>query len=265
MGPNEPAYHPQNRGFDTFYGHLHGMLNYRLHTLFGRLDWQRNGKTLDEEGYSTRLIGNEAVRLIREHDDEVPFFLYVAFNAPHQPLQAPEETIAEYTEIQGSNRRTYAAMVTEVDRAVGRITAALDEERLTDNTLVLFISDNGGAPHLGASNVPLRGGKGQAWEGGLRVPGFMSWPAVFEPGTVYPDQITTLDLLPTLASAAGIELAMPKPIDGRDMWASLSRGDPAPEGPVLLSHFAFGFMQHAYFKDEWKLVLTPNEDGQPQF
>ena len=144
LGPNEPGYHPLNRGFDTYYGNLHGYMDYETHAVFGRIDWQRDGATVIEEGYSTHLLADEAVRHIKERDPDRPVFLYVAFSAPHSPLQAPAATIAEYADIEDENRRIYAAMVTEMDRAIARITTALDEEQMMDDTLLMFFTDNGG-------------------------------------------------------------------------------------------------------------------------
>ena len=266
LGPNEPQYHPLKHGFDHFYGFLHGFINHYLHSSYGRIDWQRNGETVREEGYSTHLIADEAVRLIRERDPQQPMFLYVSLNAPHTPLQAPKETIAEYAATEDPNRRVYAAMVTEADRAIGAIVNALDEEGLSEDTLVLFFSDNGGAPGAGASNGPLRGGKGSVYEGGIRVPAIAYWPGQI-PGSVYEEQITVTDLLPTLASVAGIDLEPPKPIDGRDMWASMRDG----ESPSTRPRAIFGAppgtdtlgaeLRYAYYKDEWKLARVGDRDG----
>ena len=261
LGPNEPQYHPMSRGFDTYYGHLHGYLNYDLHTVFGRVDWQRDGETVHEPGYATHLVAAEAARLIEERDTDSPLLLYVAFSAPHAPLQAPEETIAEYARIAAEDRRTYAAMVTELDRGIARITAALEEEQIAENTLLVFLSDNGGSLNLGASNGPLRGGKSSPFEGGTRVPAVMHWPDVLPPGTVFDAQLSVTDLLPTLLAAAGAQVEAPKPLDGRNFWPAIADGAPAPRGTTLLSHFAAGFMQHAYFRDEWKLVRARDGAG----
>jgi arylsulfatase A-like enzyme len=136
LGPNRLRYHPQNRGFDHFYGHLGGFINYDLHTIWRGVDWQRNGRTVVEDGYSTHLITDEAVRLIKARDKDAPMFLYVTFNAPHSPLQAPESATAGYAELDDMNRRIYAAMVTEMDRGIGQVLATLESEgtRLTSIT-----------------------------------------------------------------------------------------------------------------------------------
>ena len=261
LGPNSPEYHPMNRGFDSFYGHLHGYLNHELHTLFGRIDWQRDGKTVHEAGHATQLVTAEAVRQIEERDQDAPLLLYVSYGAPHAPLQASAEAIAEYAHIDDERRRIYAAMMTEMDRGIARITAALEEAQIADNTLLVFFSDNGASLNLGGSNSPLRGGKGTTFEGGIRAPALMYWPTGLQAGTVFAERMTATDLLPTLLAAADADLDAPKPIDGRNFWPAIADGAPAPDGPVLLSGFGRGVVQHAWFRDDWKLVRTPDGQG----
>ena len=261
LGPNEPQYHPMNHGFESFYGHLHGYLNHELHTLFGRVDWQRDGQTVHETGNATDLVIAEAVRLIEERDPDAPFLLHVALDAPHAPLQAPEDAIAEYAHVDDERRRIYSAMMTEMDRGIARITAALEEARIAENTLLIFFSDNGGSPNLGADNGPLRGGKGSPFEGGTRAPAFMYWPTVLPAGAVFEERMTVTDLLPTLLAAADADLHASKPIDGRDFWPAIADGAQAPGGPAVLSHYGRGVVQHAYFRDDWKLVRAANDQG----
>ena len=165
LGPNTPEYHPMSRGFDSFYGHLHGYLNYELHTIYGRVDWQRDGRTVHEAGHATQLVTAEAVRHIEERDQDAPLLLYVTYGAPHAPLQASAEAIAEYAHIGDERRRIYAAMVTEMDRGIARITAALEEARIADNTLLVFFSDNGGSLNLGGNNDPAARRQGRSLRG----------------------------------------------------------------------------------------------------
>ena len=180
---------------------------------------------LNEEGYTTELIGKEAERVISERDKTKPLFLYVAFNAPHGPLQAPAESESAYDSIQNPRRRTYAAMVSEMDRAVGGILAALEREGLTDDTLIVWCSDNGGAVRLGADNSPLRGGKGGAFEGGIRVPAVVWKPGSIEGGRTFTEMMTVADWFPTIATASGVDLEADIPLDGLDMWPALAKGD----------------------------------------
>lgn len=264
LGPNEAVYRPLNRGFESFYGHIHGYINHYLHSIYGRTDWQRDGVTVHEEGYSTHLIAAEAVRAIHERDRDRPLFLYVSFSAPHAPLQAPAMTVAEYSDIDDPNRQIYAAMVTELDRGIAAIRSTLEAEGIEEETLLLFFSDNGGVPSLGASNAPLRGTKGQTFEGGIRVPGLIYWPEQLDP-SVFAEHIAVADLLPTLASAAAIDIDPPRPIDGHDMWKALSEGAPAPNEARFVPHLGVGEdalseeLQFAYFSGVWKLVRARNQ------
>ncbi len=145
LGHADRKYWPQNRGFDHFYGNLVGEVDYFTKERGGIVDWQRDGEFLKEDGYFTNLIGDEAVKLIDEDDGKKPFFLYFASLAPHAPYQVPQADVDGYKSIPDAMRRTYAAMITDLDREVGRIVAALDKKGLRDNTLIIFSSDNGGA------------------------------------------------------------------------------------------------------------------------
>ncbi|MBT5560447.1 MAG: sulfatase-like hydrolase/transferase, partial [Proteobacteria bacterium] len=144
LGHARTEYLPTSRGFEHFYGHVTGGIGFWDKVHGGGYDWQRNGTTVREDGYTTHLIADEAVQLIEDRDTARPLFLYAAFNAPHLPNEAPEETINSYPDIENINRRTHAAMVTELDTAVGRIIDALGAADMLDNTIVWFISDNGG-------------------------------------------------------------------------------------------------------------------------
>jgi arylsulfatase A-like enzyme len=131
-----------SRGFEYFYGHVTGGIGYWDHVHGGGLDWQRNGETLREEGYATQLLADDAVRLIEESDRKRPLFLYIAFNAPHLPNEAPAETVERYTKL-ASPRDVHAAMVTEMDTAIGRVVDTLETQGMLEETLVWFFSDNG--------------------------------------------------------------------------------------------------------------------------
>jgi len=202
LGHAQQTYHPNQRGFEHFYGHLHTEVGYfPPFSNQGGKDFQRNGVSIDDQGYETFLLADEASRYIRERDQERPFFLYMPFIAPHTPLDAPDDLKAKYANLEDdrkparsnntdqtrkiaklmlipSARPMYAAVVDAMDQAVGRVLATLDEQGIADDTIVLFFSDNGGAAYAigGADNVPLRGGKGETFEGGIRVVASMRWP-----------------------------------------------------------------------------------------
>jgi len=266
LGSNESIYHPLNHGFDTFYGSLHGYLNHESHTMAGRVDWQRNGETVFEVGHVTDLIADEAVRHIQERDPDRPIFLYITFTAPHVPLQASEEAIAAYSHLEDQTRRVYAAMVSEMDGAIARISEALDDAGIMDETLLMFFSDNGGNPRLGANNGQLRGAKNSPWEGGIRVPALIHGLDVIEGGTVFDQRLTVMDLLPTFLAAADIPIDAPKQIEGQNMWPVVSVGEPIVSQDVILSnyHSSTDAVLHAFFSDDWKLVQGLNEDGEVQ-
>jgi len=248
LGHADRKYWPQNRGFDYFHGNVVGEIEYLSHDRGGAIDWQRNGKFLKEEGYYTELIGNAAVKLISEQDGKTPFFLYVASLAPHAPYQAPESYIAQYKSVADPLRRSYSAMITALDDQIGRIVAELDRKGLRDSTIILFASDNGGATsglfaqgaksnaerdaEVGgieqgqkapASNTPFRGGKGSLYEGGVRVPSFVNWPAQLQPAVV-DAPLHMVDVMPTLLALAGGSGSADHPFDGLNMWNTMAEG-----------------------------------------
>jgi len=260
LGGGRPAYFPQHRGFDHFYGHLGGFVDYNEHTFMRSIDWQRNGTTVREEGYTTELITDEAVSLLRKRDHERPLFLFVSYNAPHGPQAAPQASIDRYLEIEDETRRVYAGMVDNMDEGIGRILDTLRDEGIQDDTLVFFISDNGGAstfpanmvPHSSEGrNAPLRGGKGLPLEGGIRVPAAAWWPGHIEGGTKNDSVITVEDLLPTFAEVAGFSLPDTAELDGESRWGPLRGADSTAHAPFVVTSIG----GTAVIDGEWKLVI----------
>ena len=252
---------PRSRGFDHAYGHLNGAIDYFTHERDGGLDWNRNGKSVREQGYSTFLIGAEAMRFIRQRDRRRPFFLYVPFNAPHSPLQAPPEYIDKYANISDEKRRRYAAMTDAMDTTVGKVLATLEEEGIARNTLVLFFSDNGGPVQSGAANTPLRAGKGSTFEGGIRVPAVMRWPGRLKPGAVSQQVLTMMDYFPTLAAAAGLTPGGKLPLDGRNLWPNITGGKVEPREDVFFVVEGAAMARFAIHRREWKLVREEPRSG----
>ncbi len=254
LGLERAASHPHRRGFDQAYGHLGPSIDYFTHIWLGGLDWHRNGRALREVGYATDLIANEAVERIRARDASAPLFLYVSFNAPHAPLQVPDIYLDRYPGLEPPNRRLYAAMVSAMDDGVGRILEALDSEGIAEETIVVWSSDNGGNPRAGASNAPLRGGKGSAFEGGIRVPCAIRWPGELRGGSRLAQLFTAQDWFQTLASAGGVEPRNTMPFDGVDMWPALRGGVRVDRGDTVVGLGG----NYAIFRDGWKLVeFTP--------
>ncbi|MHC4807381.1 MAG: arylsulfatase B, partial [Planctomycetota bacterium] len=252
LGHLSSQYLPTSRGFDHQYGHYNGALDYFTHIRDGGLDWHRDDQPLHEQGYTTNLIADESVRLVEQHDVSRPLFLYVAFNAPHSPFQAPQSYIDMYKHIKAKNRRIYAAMVTCMDDAIGRVVSALDKRGLKHNTLIIFCSDNGGTSTEG-SNGPLRGRKAQLYEGGVRVPAIAVWPEVLKAGAVVKEPLHIVDMYPTLIKLAGASLEQALPIDGRDAWPTIAHGRPSPHEEILLNSTP---ANGAIRRGGWKLVYN---------
>ena len=262
LGHAASKYMPNARGFEHAYGHVNGAIDYFTHVRDGGLDWHRDGKTVREEGYSTDLVSGEASRIIKSRDRSRPLFLYLPFNAPHAPLQAPEDAIAKYSSITDRNRRLYAAMVDRLDAGVGRVLEALDQAGMSKNTLVLFFSDNGGPTNLGARNQ-FRGAKASTFEGGIRVPAALRLPGQIQPGTTSKQVMTVLDVFPTLAGAAGVTPRNQQPLDGRNLWPEVSRGRQRPREDLFFAVENAGMTHLAVHHGEWKLVRqVPSKGGE---
>jgi arylsulfatase A-like enzyme len=194
------------------------------------------------------------VRLAEEHDPRQPLFLFVAFTAPHLPLQAPEECFEEAAPAPALARAVYSAMVTCMDEAIGRILRAFQRGGYGRNTLVLFASDNGSTFLGGGSNAPLRGGKGSLYEGGVRVPAVLAWPGRLRGGRVYPHPLHAVDVHATLLRLAGATPEPSLPADGVDAWEGLRRGEPV-RSELLHNISPFG---SALRLGTWKLVSNPS-------
>jgi arylsulfatase A-like enzyme len=261
LGHLDRRYLPTARGFDHQYGHYNGALDYFTHIRDGALDWNRNDKPLHEEGYTTDLIAAESIRLIEKHDFSRPLFLYIPFNAPHGPFQAPQSYLDMYEHIEARNKRAYAAMVTCMDDAIERIVSAINKRGVEGNTLIFWCSDNGGVDIV-SDNGPLRGQKGRLYEGGVRVPAIAVWPGMLEAGTVVREPLHMVDMFPTLLKLAGGSLEQPLPLDGRDAWATISKGQPSPHDEILHNVTPFN---GAIRCGDWKLIcnghLTANYTG----
>jgi len=211
-------YNAVKRGFDEFYGfmgrgaHDYFDLNIPDHPIY------RGLKPIRDEGYLTNRITEEAVSFIRRHRDK-PFFLYVAYNAVHTPPQAPAGDIKRQT---GDEvRDTLTAMLKHLDDGVGAIVATLKREGLFENTLLIYLTDNGGAKAMHADNAPLRGYKQQDYEGGIRVPFIVSWPKRLQGGKTCDVPVLSIDILPTALAAAGLPMPAGKPLDGKNMLPAL--------------------------------------------
>ncbi|MDB4756648.1 sulfatase-like hydrolase/transferase [Mariniblastus sp.] len=202
----QDRFHPNQRGFDYFCGMLVGSHGYFPDRNSNRLE--RNGRPLRDfsSSYLTDFFTDEAIKWIdgtTSRDQEKPWFLFLSYNAPHGPLQAKQEDLERFQHIQDPKRQKYAAMMYALDRGVGRIVNKLQAQGAGKNTLICFFSDNGGATNNGSWNGPLSGVKGCLKEGGIRVPMIWSWPGSLPPKSTFSGVVSSLDLLPTLLTAAG--------------------------------------------------------------
>ncbi|MCP5518759.1 MAG: sulfatase [Verrucomicrobiales bacterium] len=257
-------FHPNRRGFDFFHGFLGGGHDYFEVSALRPMGegyqtpLDHNGKPREIDGYLTDDLTRAAAGFIRDHRGE-PFFLYVAYNAPHTPMQAPQERLATFAGISDPKRRTYAAMVSVLDDGVGLLLRTLEELGLRERTLVCFLSDNGGPPTAnGARNDPLRGGKGSVFEGGIRVPFVMSWPARLPAGTTFAHPVISHDLSATALAAAGIGADTLARLDGVDLLPHLLGHDSRPPHEALFWRMNGGD-QWAVRSGDWKLLQAgPN-------
>ena len=221
---------PERRGFDEFFGFIIGGHRYFPEdlTLNDLTEARRqmdgyitriydNGNRIDTKKYLTEELSDNAVQFIEDNSDD-PFFLYLSYNAPHTPLQATERDLERNSHIEIEKRRTYAAMVSSMDDGIGLILDKLEEKKISENTIVIFFSDNGGVEWYNFSdNGILRGIKGDFFEGGIRVPFTMQWPKKIKPGIIYDKPIIALDVFATVASAASAEKYIMNDIDGVDL------------------------------------------------
>ena len=211
-------YHAMNRGFDEFYG----FMGRGAHPYFDHSDMDhpiyRGLKPIKEEGYLTTRITEEAVGFINRHKEE-PFFLYVAYNAVHSPPEAPDEDIKNVT---GNKKRdTLMAMIKHLDLGVGEIVSSLKKHNIFDNTLLIFLTDNGGSKTMSANNAPLRGFKQMDYEGGVHVPFIVSWPAQLKGGKKCEVPMWSIDLFATALDAAGLPMPKEKALDGKSILPAL--------------------------------------------
>ncbi len=286
------AYHPLRHGFDEFFGFLHEghfyvpppykgvttMLRRKVLPNGGTGRWSetnliysthmghneppydannpilRDGQPVEEKSYLTDALAREAVDFIERRSAQ-PFFLCVAFNAVHSPLQAPDRLMTRFASMKDVQRRIFAGMLANMDEAVGAILSQLRHKKLEENTIVFFISDNGGPTReLTSSNAPLRGGKGDVYEGGIRVPFLAQWKGTLPSGKVYSHPVVSLDVFATAAALAGDAASDRNASDGRNLVPYLTGANDKPPHDRL-----FWRMQSktALRQGDWKLVKKP--------
>ncbi len=255
---------PTDVGFDFFHGFLGDMMDdYYTHLRFEQNYMRRNDEVIDPEGHATDLFSDWSIDYFkRQKETEAPFFLFLAYNAPHTPIQPPEDWLAKVIAREpgiSQQRAAIVALIEHLDAGIGRVIQSLKDEGLWEDTVIVFTSDNGGQVNVGARNAPLHGGKQDMWEGGIRVCTAVSWPGVIEAGSRQEDHVSlTMDLYPTLAEIAGVPNT--PPLDGRSFLPVL-KGEPFDEESRPLFWVRLegntkygGLPYHAARMGDWKLL-----------
>ena len=272
LGHLAPEWHPLAQGFTEFKGCYNGAADYFTRVRDGEVDWHRGREPLDENGYTTDLIADAAASFVARQPKDAPFFCYVAFTAPHDPLQAPDKYLAPYAHLdrnakdgKPSPKQLAAAMTACMDDGIGRIMTAVENAGVSRNTFVWLISDNGGVRRIPDTNAPLRAGKLTVYEGGVRVPSAVWWPGVLEGGRKITTPLAAVDVLPTVLGTCVPQLAdmgAAGPLDGHNALDVLSGKAPAGD---LASRDLYCFSgqegpeaeQLAMIApDGWKLVIA---------
>jgi uncharacterized protein (TIGR03437 family) len=251
----QPQFAPQQRGFDEFFGFLIGMHSYTVWNQPNNPIY-RGTQTVVEETYLTDAFSREAVDFIQRNQRQ-PFFLYLAGNAPHDPMQATDEYLARFQNISDPTRRTFAAMMAALDDGVGKVLAKLRELNLEENTLIIFFSDNGGIPRINTSkNDPFSGQKNQLLEGGIHIPFMMQWKGYLPAGAVNSAPVISLDVLPTAVSAAMGRKFSDATLDGVNLIPFVSGADTTLPHAQLF--WRSGATQYAVRAGDWKLLFFQN-------
>ncbi len=271
-----PDFHPQQRGFDEFFGHLGGGHSYQNglpnivfpdrtgagEDVGSRMEGKilRGTESVEEPEYLTDAFGREAVSFIERHQAD-PFFLYLSFNAVHTPMHADDVRLAKFAAIKDPVRRTYAAMTLAMDDAIGRVIDKLKQADLEKDTLIFFLSDNGGPTvhkfaYNASRNTPLRGSKGTTLEAGIRVPFVVSWKGRLPAGEDYDQPVIQLDILPTALAAAGVEAEPDWKLDGVNILPQLENQSTAEPHEAL---YWLTVGQMAVRRGDWKLVRYMNK------
>jgi arylsulfatase A-like enzyme len=271
LGANEQS-RPLNNGFDYFYGFLAGCIDYYSHIFYWQMAggrdpqhdlWENNREIYNNGKYFTELVTEKSVEYIREKSkEENPFLLYVGYNAPHYPLHAPQKYMDRFAHLPW-DRQVMAAMIAAVDDGVGEITAELKRRGILENTIIYFQSDNGPSresrnwldgnedPYYGSSSGLLKGHKFSLYEGGIRVPGIISYPAAIKKAQVIDEPVAAMDIFPTLCRFAGIDCSE-YGLDGLDISDVLAKGAPSPHDMIFWEMDR----QTAVRQGKYKLVLN---------
>ncbi|MAW32832.1 MAG: sulfatase [Proteobacteria bacterium] len=266
LGHAKKKFFPTERGFDYFFGSLNKGRKHFKSSDTKNLDWWEGEEQIDVEGYDAEIIAKSVKDYINDNANKTPFFLYISFPNPAFPFEAPEKYLQSYRDIANKNQRNYYAMVSALDYSVGKIIESLREQKLENNTLIIFHSDNGGAvknkyktgdgdvPLAVANNGPFFNGKGSLYEGAVRVPALAYWPSKIKPQMTN-ELIHVTDMYNTLLTVAGASLSSDeqvKPTDGVNAWSVISEGRLSARKEILLNVDEF---RGALISNNWKLIV----------
>jgi arylsulfatase A-like enzyme len=240
-----PVFHPLQRGFDYFFGFLGGFHQYFPDRLvldelsevqrmgqWGRTKIMENHERIVIDDYLTDELSDAAVRFMQKQVvDDQHFLLYLSYNAPHTPMQATDKYLSRFPNIEDPTRRTYAAMVSAMDDGIGRVMKYLQSSEIEENTIVVFLSDNGGARTNASQNIPLRGYKGDLLEGGIRVPFVMQWKGTIPSGIDYTEPVSSMDIMGTIVSLAGVKTK--HELDGVNLIPYITGDEPGSPHEIL--------------------------------
>ena len=269
---SRPEWGPNHHGFAYSYGCLDGAVG-PLNHLYRKnaKSWHRNGEFIEEEGHATDLISREAIQWMKRDRGGRPFFLYLPFTAMHTPIVEEQKWLDANSHIQDADRRLAAASVTHMDAAIGEVVSALSTTGQRENTLILFTADNGGI-HVGykgnnypapdpslkagfSSNLPLRGGKGEMYEGGMRVPAFINWPAKLKPRKLEAP-MHVVDWMPTLAALVGYKPEAGLQWDGQNVWPLLEDPAASPGTREFYWVWGAGRFWEGLRHGDWKIIRS---------
>lgn len=255
----DAKFSPNRHGFDEYFGILGGNANYYTHEeIGGRSQLVHNGATDSRKGYLTDLFTQAAIDWLKSRSR--PFFLYLPYNAPHVPIQDPDEFDPKtgMAPVRDRQRPAYSKMVARMDRGIGEVLRRLDAMGAADNTLVFFMSDNGGDPN--GRNAPYRGAKSRLWEGGIRVPCCIRWPSALPAGLTVSQVALTMDILPTVLAATGVAPPRGRRLDGIDLLPYLKAGRPPVSRTVFWRYKRLAARRKAVRSGDWKYIDDSGEE-----
>ena len=274
LGHGTHEFWPTQHGFDSFFGHTGGCVDFFTLRYGNRPDWYRNQKLVETEGYATDVITNEAIEILNHpRKDNQPLYLHIAYNAPHfgkrwnEEKQAPEnimqpkpDDLEKASDIKESLRRSFAAKVIGMDKSIGKLLNEIDRLGMKDNTLVIFMTDHGGDPKYGGSNLPFRGGKATLFEGGIRVPCVARWPGKIKAGGVSDQLCGAIDIHATFSDLTDLEQ---DDTDGISMLPALLGKSTATRRTLIWKTGSHESLQRkswaAVRQDDWKWVKQPGQ------